>query len=86
MFNGISLKSINSKYLNLFIEVWMENKFGRVYECEECNVQVFRINRGFPINLFNINKRTIDKKCSIAAKSEREQSLYYILFRKEKLK
>ena len=64
----------------------MENKLGRVYECEECNVQVFRINRGFPINLFNIKKRTIDKKCSIAAKSEREQSLYYILFRKEKLK
>ena len=56
----------------------MENKLGRVYECEECYVQVFRINRGFPINLFSINKRTIDKKCSIAAKSEREQSLYYI--------
>ena len=64
----------------------MENKLGRVYECKECNVQVFRINRGFPINLFSINKRTIDKKCSIAAKSEREQSLYQILFRKEKLK
>ena len=76
MFNGISLKSINSKYLNPFIEVWMENKFGRVYECEECYVQVFRINRGFSINLFRSNKRTTDKY-SFAAKSEIMQSLFH---------
>ena len=67
MFNSISLKRINSKCFKSFHRS-LDGK--QVWKSVECYVQVFRINRGFSTNLFRINKTTIDKKCSFAAKSE----------------